>query len=740
MLKSLLFSLLFISNFCLAHDVDDLGADCARITQKINTTSIQGEKWSPVYALAAFGGGGCPIEAVGAIVPYPGRNWFILFEKDTDRYTYYKADEKAWTSVFRTHQFGRGICPFDKIDAAYTFNSQGKDKIRLFDAGSSNYVDYLDQPVPTCTQESDFESDFAGGGAPFAQVGAAVPYPGRNWLIFFEKDTDQYTYYNNDEKAWVGNYELNQFSAGQCPFNSIGAAMPYTDGAGREKILFFDGSGKHFVYYDDKGVIKDHTLTAEQVKMMEKVMGRGYKAYYEYANILSSGTVPLFDYDELPKYINVIESSEYDGRIIEGNSLKDYSNNLSASISLEGGSGLFSAGISTSFNMNATQETENSYFTWNRTLKKYRLDITPNAPLREAVKIDIAELSPEALFDKYGTHYIQSAYIGGRIEFNTHIDRSKFSDSSNFSVDVKASYAEVSGETKFGTGNSSHIEEFIRNARVAVIGGDASLGGQIELEKRNVHHYENWRKTVTGDNMTLADFANNGLLPISELAATQARKDELKAALTEYLLLHGTVLPDTPAPKREVRKNSTFVLRSNDNRLVSRPTYKFILGTGNLYYPLLLDQDSINNFRVAGLFTFNENSKDVLTHGNTTNIMFKESVLYPWWTQGKLDGEDKSQDQLSKRFLKMGGLIPHAHYWLEDGWANWTIKKVGGKQGDIIKDGDEVYIYNQGLQQYLIYYINGGTILGTEGNEQLNNGSDQGIDGKFIWKIELREE
>ena len=154
-----------------------------------NTTSLQGQKWTRVFTLAEFGGGGCPINAVEAIVPYPGRNWFILFEKGTDRYTYYKADVRAWTEVFRTSQFGKGSCPFNQIGAAYTYYSQGKDKIMFFDAKSANYVAYSEKPAPACTQQYNFGSDFGGGGAPFANVGAVVPYPGRNWYIIFERNS-----------------------------------------------------------------------------------------------------------------------------------------------------------------------------------------------------------------------------------------------------------------------------------------------------------------------------------------------------------------------------------------------------------------------------------------------------------------------------------------------------------------------------------------------------------------------
>lgn len=210
-------------------------------------------KWSQVFSLSKFGGGGCPINAVGAIVPYPGRNWFIFFEKDTDRYAYYKKDEKEWTSIYKTSEFGKGSLPFNKVGAAYTFSSQGKDKIMLFDEESSNYVAYFEKPEPTCTRQYNFESDFGGGGAPFANVGAVVPYPGRNWYIIFEKNSGRYTYYNEDKKGWESVFNLNQFGGGGCPFNSIGAAMPYTDRAGTKKIMLFDGLGEKYVYYDEKG-------------------------------------------------------------------------------------------------------------------------------------------------------------------------------------------------------------------------------------------------------------------------------------------------------------------------------------------------------------------------------------------------------------------------------------------------------------------------------------------------------
>ncbi|PHN03377.1 RICIN domain-containing protein [Flavilitoribacter nigricans] len=470
----------------------------------------------------------------------------------------------------------------------------------------------------------------------------------------------------------------------------------------------------------------DNLLTAEQQAMLEKCVGKGYRAEKGYAD-LNYATRPLFVPQELARYASVQETGKFEGRMAQGRSIRQYSNSLSAAASIEGSYGLFSAGISTSFSSSSTQRSDNSFFTWNRVIGYYRLDIDPDrTALLPEVKNDINYMAPNDLFDKYGTHFIQSAFIGARIAFNTYINRSEFTDESDFEASVKASYGTVSGEGSVGTANKTYQDEFTKNASVQVFGGDPALAEAIERDKNNSQFYTNWRNTIR-QQMTLADFGDHGLQPIAELAATDVRRNELKTAMKKYLEDHGTPLPE-PAPV--IRQNSTFVLKSNDGRYLTRPIFKPF---PQAYYPIMYVAENIGDFRVAGRFTFNPYSPANLVQNNNVTIMFQEDELMPHWTEGNRDKEQNA-DWIKKRFLKLGGIIPFAHFWDHDAWAQWTIQKVGAQNGATIYSGDEVYIYHIGTKKYLTTLESGA--IGVEESKQIPTGMR---DDKFIWKIIVKD-
>lgn len=468
----------------------------------------------------------------------------------------------------------------------------------------------------------------------------------------------------------------------------------------------------------------DEKLTPAQTAMLNKCMGKGYRAEKDYADI-SDVTVALFDQSQLKKHTNLQLTGKFEEVIIEGNTIEDYSDKLSVGVSVGGSVGLFSASVSTSFNSEGYQSSENSFYTMKKIYHYYRLDVdAEKAPLLPEVKNDIDNMDAYKLFDKYGTHFIQSAFIGARIAFNTYVDKSKFSNSTDFSADVKAAYGAVSGDASVGVGNSSSVSTFNSNSKLQVFGGDPLLGGNIINgvgDKKQ--SYDKWvASTKSDDGHTLADFGYQGLQPIYSLASTPARKNQLKGKMEEYLKEKGTPLPQ---PKAIVKKNSTFVLQSKDDRFVTIPVLKLLpWPASSFYYPLVS-----NELNTAGLFTLIPNSSSGLKDGDNVTIRFTESEL-----RNNEGQPEPNADFLKKRFLKIGGITPMAHYWDQNSECNWIIKKVDRNSGTSIFDGDEVYIQHDITKKYLTIYNSGGTALWVQDSQKVNGGSK---DDAFIWKIRL---
>ena len=466
-------------------------------------------------------------------------------------------------------------------------------------------------------------------------------------------------------------------------------------------------------------------LTPQQNQMLQLCLGVGYRGEGGYAD-LEYSTTSLFDPDQLSKFTEVVMAPRYDGRIAEGRSISDYANSLSVSVSVSGKYELFSGSASASFNQSSMTNNNNSFFTLLDVIGYYRLDIdAKKAPLKPAVKNDIEHMAPDQLIATYGTHYVQSAYVGARVAFNTYIDRSRFTNESDFEASVTAAYgSSVSGKVSVGSTNKEYIEEFSKNSTVQVFGGDPSLAEAIEENGNKNGGYDNWRKTLK-DHMTLADYGVAGLRPISELASTPARQEALDDAIQKYLKEHGL-----PGPTPQIMKNSTVILRSSDGRCVSRPIFWSFVGQ-QCYNPKMYSEDKIGDFRVTGYFSFT-NSSDPLMSNNNVNIMFKEKELVPNWPDGNY-AKETNADWLNAKYLKLSGPTPaFSLYWKdsEDAWAEWIIKKVNGTDGPIYS-GDEVYIYNNAKSEYLNFHDD--NYLWVDTSDKIKNGNRG--DDKFIWKF-----
>lgn len=473
---------------------------------------------------------------------------------------------------------------------------------------------------------------------------------------------------------------------------------------------------------------QDPKFTEGQAAMLNKCMGKGYRAELAYADI-SDVTLPLFDPSQLAKYTNIQLTGEYDESIIEGSTIKDYSQKLSASVGVSGSVGLFSASVSTSFNSTAYQNSENSFYSLKKVYHYYRFDLDPTkAPLLPQVKTAIDNMAPTQLFETYGTHFTQSVFIGARIVMNTYINKSEFSDETDFSASLKASYGAVSGDASVSSSTKKSTKNFSSNSNLQIFGGDPLLSGNIINGVGNKKDsYDKWvasTKVINGH--TLADFGYNGLQPIAKLASTPARQQLLEEAMKTYLANKGKPLP---VPKEIIKKNSTFILQSADDRFVTHPIMKLLpWPASSFYYPLVS-----NTPNQGGLLTFIPSSSSSLKDGNNVTIRFTDDALYPFWNEGKNDKET-NPDFLKKRFLKIGGIAPMAHYWDNNSDANWIIKKVDKTNGTSIFNQEEVYIQHDVTQKYLTIYNSGGTALWVQPSDKIDNGTR---DEAFIWKIRL---
>lgn len=413
---------------------------------------------------------------------------------------------------------------------------------------------------------------------------------------------------------------------------------------------------------------------------VKEFLGKGYEGYEYYADPRSV-TTAMFDLTDL-SVVEVQETPSYDGTFVSGQSRKEYFEQMSASIALSGAYEGFSGEVSGSFSNKVLTNTNNVFATSNVIQAYYRLSLTDRAKLLPQVAEHIATMEPQTLFDRYGTHYLKSLYIGARVSFTSHADITKVSKDFEMSAAVRAAYAEVvKGEATGGSVSKEDREQVANNKHIRVMGGDpAKANAIVDGSGEPAENYRAWSESVPNF-VSIADFGKGGLVPLYELASTPERRSELEAAWGPYMQARtNTVLTEEDPEPVMVKKNSRFKLRSRDDRYITSSE------SATRYYYARLGQ-----------------SPQIMKFGGGDRPLVSGSVVHIKTTE-KWQGKWKP-----RTLLGAFGDATELYYWSDYGSkSNWIIEKTDpGQEGAQVYYGDQVYIRNEAYDdQYLFPYKN----------------------------------
>lgn len=413
-----------------------------------------------------------------------------------------------------------------------------------------------------------------------------------------------------------------------------------------------------------------------------KYVGRGYRGWEFYADPRSC-TLPLFDLGD-PSVIDVQDAPGYEGRYVSGDSKSTFFNKLSGDVSVSGTYEGFSGEITTTFSKEVLKNRHNSFASSQNTHTYYSLTLLDKAPLLPDVKTDFDSMEPEKLFEKYGTHYLRGIYLGARVSYSSHVDRSAISEKFNLKATMRASYLDiVEGKASGEHIDKQDLEQITTNREIKVVGGDPALGKDIEEGiGKSSDKYNTWAQSIE-KHMSIADFDAGGLRPIYELVDDEQRRAQLASAWETFMASRtdDTLTEEDPPV---VSKNSEFILVHKDGRYFGEAPYDALYG---YYYPKMSGNTPVK-LKFAG-------DKSALREDNNVEIKTTEEFPDSFWT-GKW----------SER-IKLGafGDKHNIYYWIEyGGKTNWIIEKnVPSFEDRRIRFGDEVRIRNDAYSdQYLV--------------------------------------
>ncbi|MAX78543.1 MAG: hypothetical protein CL843_00005 [Crocinitomicaceae bacterium] len=280
------------------------------------------------------------------------------------------------------------------------------------------------------------------------------------------------------------------------------------------------------------------------------IAGYGYNIFGEYARMSSRKDYCLFDLKDMkkirigkdeydiPKYLNIKNISQHDIKTVEGDSKRDYAMSLSAKVGFTFEAMVFSGSVEGSYDFESSESEHYYYYTVMDAIDKWQVSIETRdleglkAFLEPQFKKDLENMDPYELFDHYGTHYISSAFIGGRIDYTSESKVSEGTTTQAIAAAVNASYGNFTGDTEMETSDSQTLKNAETKTKLSTIGGNSEF-------LKSTDDSDNYSKWVEGisEKPVLCDFPKGGLRPIWEFASA-ARQKELNEAFDELCKKH----------------------------------------------------------------------------------------------------------------------------------------------------------------------------------------------------------
>ena len=290
-----------------------------------------------------------------------------------------------------------------------------------------------------------------------------------------------------------------------------------------------------------------------------------------------------------PAAVDVLKAYEAYSRIAWGESIEEYQASLSVDVKLSGGYAGFTASVSTSFNKTERRKQENAFSTLRNVIHYYALRLPAAAQLRSTLSKEaeeaLASMSPEELFDTYGTHYVSSLIAGAHANYTCVTNKTTFASSTSLDVAVSASYGSmVSGSVDVKTKQTVDRFRSASDIRIQAFGGRPELAtGILAKADGGWKSYDAWVASVPTA-LVFADFVDGtSLVPIWMLAATAPRRAQLKEAFDAYLKRHAVL--EGPLDL-ELKLTDKFVKAADDRGLGSKldlATYVPALPSGYCY-------------------------------------------------------------------------------------------------------------------------------------------------------------
>jgi hypothetical protein len=285
-------------------------------------------------------------------------------------------------------------------------------------------------------------------------------------------------------------------------------------------------------------------------------LGSGYDVFENYADA-TKVKAAILDISKLNAAglieTKTIENSSFS--TYSGTSIEEYSTSLSVEASLEGSYMYFSGAVKFNFHEERYSYESYSFATVKSLIQKTQLrvplditaeDLKPYLTTTAKSKLNDPSVTPEYIFNTYGTHCITGVILGGRLDYSVSAKTSDVTGGKSIGVYAEASFSKggvsISGST--GVVSDQEYAIFMQSCekKLHVYGGQSEFGQDII----NKDDYDAWINSIK-DNTVFCNFTQHGLIPVWEFCDSQTRQDELKTAFETWAT--DRTITVNPAPR-----------------------------------------------------------------------------------------------------------------------------------------------------------------------------------------------
>ena len=256
-------------------------------------------------------------------------------------------------------------------------------------------------------------------------------------------------------------------------------------------------------------------------------LGYGYNlltsAYYNPTDVKAS--YPIIDMDSLAEagkvYINNLTNT-IDAKKYQSHSTREYAQSITAAANCQGKVGL-TGSFKASFSMDYKSEIKSNQILLSvhsklLTRRDFMYNVTETILadyLTDTFAADVKKLTPQQLFDRYGTHVLKDIYMGGRYELNYIYTNQSSKSDEEIMASVSASSAWVSGDVSAKTKEAKKDMEENSEIHILAYGGNVTID-PTSIEKAQAT-YADWAKGVNDGEIAFVDCSE--IIPIWDIVA-----------------------------------------------------------------------------------------------------------------------------------------------------------------------------------------------------------------------------